>query len=82
MLDTYTTYKVAQEIMKERHKEAENARLLRAMHQDRSRFEDHLILRLSDTLISLGRWIKERYELKHAPQFTHNPCTVGAQCDD
>jgi hypothetical protein len=82
MLDTYSTYQVAQEIMKERHKQAENARLLKAMHHDRTRLKDRLILSISDSLISLGRWIKERYELKHAPHFTQNPCTVGGQCDD
>ncbi len=80
-INDYVAYELAKQYMKERQKEAEIYRLLKAANSDAPRLRDRFLFRIGELLISLGRWIKDRFEPKHAPQkFTQQVCHSDVQC--
>ena len=80
-INDYVAYELAKQYMKERQKEAEIYRLLKAANSDAPRLRDRFLFGISEFLISLGRWIKNRFEPKHAPQyFTQQVCHSDVQC--
>ena len=81
ILNDYVAYELAKQYMEERQKEAEFYRLLKAANSDAPRLRDRFLFSISEFLISLGQWIKERFEPKLAPQYsTQQVCHSDVQC--
>lgn len=77
----YREYELAKQYMKERQKEAEIYRLLKAANSDVPKLRDRFLFRISELLISLGQWIKDRVEPKREPHcFTKQVCHSDGQC--
>ena len=80
-LNDYVAYELAKQYMEERQKEAEIYRLLKAANSDAPRLRDRFLFRISEFLISLGRWINDRFEPEHAPQSSaQQVCHSDVQC--
>ena len=80
-INDYVAYQLAKLYQEERQKEAEIARLLNAANSYAPRFRDRFLFNIGEFLISLGQWIKERFEPKLAPQYcTQQACPSDAHC--
>jgi hypothetical protein len=77
----YVAYELAKLHMEKRHEEAEIYRLLKAANSDAPRLRDRFLFSISEFLISLGFWIKDRFEPKQTSQYSNQQvCHSDVQC--